>query len=102
MKAKYYIYRNVTKNTFSIRHRGKVIDHAETILAKNAHFSVSETGRQKVLRTRQKNVHAYVVCESYVQIKMVRTRRLTEVTYNPYKQKEFESNGKSVAEKHFV
>lgn len=58
---KVFVYRNLTKGVFSIRHNNRVIAHARRFIIKDAVFKVSEAGRQRVLRERCKNVHAGIV-----------------------------------------
>ena len=58
------IYFNLHKKVFSIRHKGKVIDHATTVTVLNPKFVVQPAGRAKVLRDRVKNVHAFVRTDS--------------------------------------
>lgn len=68
MQAKSFradIYKNLHKNRFSIRilegpAKGKVIAHCSKVLVEDVDFVVSEAGRQKVLREKKKNVHAFV------------------------------------------
>jgi hypothetical protein len=91
MTAKFYIYRNLHKNTFSVKHRGKVIAHLDELYAHKVSFKVYEAGRQKVLRTKQKNVHAYVVCDNYTKAidtdafrNIYKDAFNTLVRYNPY------------------
>jgi len=40
--------------------KGKVIDVVDAVILKDARFVVNEGGRQRVLREKQKNVHAFV------------------------------------------
>ncbi len=65
------VYRNLIKGCWSVRDKSrKVIGHLDVVHIKNATFSVSEKGRQRVLRVRQKNVHAFVkgeLMEVYVK-----------------------------------
>lgn len=61
-----FVYKNVRRQNFSVRamegpDRGRVILHVEAVEVLEAEFRVSEAGRQRVLRTGQKNVHAGVV-----------------------------------------
>ena len=60
MKVK--CYRNLNKKCFSVvdRKTGRVFRHQFHVVLKDARFRVSECGRQRVLRTGHKNVHAYV------------------------------------------
>lgn len=56
------VYYNLHKHTFSIRDRKTriVVGHADYVQLRNVTFHVSEAGRQRVLRERRKNVHAFV------------------------------------------
>ena len=83
------VYRNLATGLWSVK-QGVVRFHTDCIFLKDAVFLVSEKSRQRVLRERQKNVHAYV--QGYL------TDRPTyftvgadcyEVTYNPYKNRQF-------------
>jgi len=58
----------------------RVIDHVESIILKDVTFKVSEAGRKRVLRDKQKNVHAFAIGEIY------HANRVTgqQVKYNPY------------------
>ena len=59
------VYRNLHQKCFSIRSRekdtyGKVIARAQNVAVRNAKFVVQPAGREKVVRTGTKNVHAFV------------------------------------------
>ena len=56
------VYRNLHKNVWSVRDKrtGRVIDHQERVVIRNARFVVQPAGRAKVLREQRKNVHAFV------------------------------------------
>tara|TARA_R100001086_G_C11756193_1_gene236794 strand:- start:80 stop:493 length:414 start_codon:yes stop_codon:yes gene_type:complete len=41
--------------------KGRVVDHRDQVLIHNAEFRVREGGRQRVIKERKKNVHAFVV-----------------------------------------
>jgi hypothetical protein len=47
--ARYYIYRNLHTNTWSVKHKGKVIDHPANIVAYGCYFVVHDAGRLKVI-----------------------------------------------------
>lgn len=81
--AKYYIYRNLHTNTFSVKYRGKVILHPMNIRAIGCSFKVNESGRQKVLQTKRKGVHAFVVCDE-IEVLDRAPKANTKVYYNPY------------------
>jgi len=88
---KVFVYWNLHKNLWSVKslegfHKGKVIARLSSVNLKNCIFKVSEAGRQRVLQTKTKNVHAGVV--GYLTEDIL--ENLTKlVTYNPYKYSSF-------------
>lgn len=57
------VYRNLKKPNgrwWSVRQNGLIVGHTESIDLHKCIFHVNEAGRQRVLRTGHKNVHAYV------------------------------------------
>jgi hypothetical protein len=89
------IYRNLHKNCFSIQmynneKKGyRLHCHAQDVLLKNVKTFVSESGRQRTIKEKQKCVHAFIECESFVQfddISYLLDNDMKELTYNPYKQ----------------
>lgn len=84
------IYFNLHKKRLSIRHRGKVIAHADNAELDNVKFVVSQAGRARVLMEKRKNVHAFVRGElvSYNQ-ESPNEPKGGNVTYNPYKYDSF-------------
>lgn len=92
------VYFNLTKNIFSVQSRekesyGRVIDHVESVVLKAPKFVVRQSGRNKVIKDQQKNVHAFVVgtvSETGVERDSSMPVLLEEViTYNPYKSGSF-------------
>lgn len=79
------VYYNLHKHTFSIKEKGRVVAHADTLAISGARFVVQPAGREKVIREGRKNVHAFV------RGQLDRTRRTPNLTgyrkasYNPYK-----------------
>ena len=90
------IYRNLNKpgKTYSIRQDGLIIGHSNSLLLKDCEFIVNEVGRQRVIKQKRKNVHAFIRGE----LLNCNPEHLDygEVTYNPYKNKSFLLNGKKV------
>lgn len=91
-----FVYFNLHKKVFSVKalsgeHKGKVVLHLPSLAIKDAYFVVNETGRQRVLTERKKNVHAGV--RGYLALEeMSDVRDYTkQLTYNPYKYKTFVS-----------
>jgi hypothetical protein len=89
------VYFNLHKKVFSVRamqgeKKGLVIAHMDKISIKNPHFKVSQAGRQRVLKEKRKNVHAFVQGEMMDFIGFdTRFDPVLEVTYNPYKYEQF-------------
>jgi len=87
MKALFYFYRNLNKQGhFSLKHRGKVIDHPVAIKMANPIFKVSIPGQNRVRRERRKNVHAMVGADNYhiIESDCVDLSGYREVYYCPY------------------
>ena len=54
------VYKNLRKQCYSIRHKGKVVGYALVIAMSNVDFVVQQGGRKRVLESGQKNVHAFL------------------------------------------
>lgn len=93
MRTKTEVYFNLHKKMLSVRVNGKVVAHAPAITLDNPTFHVSEAGRQRVLKNRRKNVHAWVRGDwnNYLHtgISQIIPENSVEVTYNPYKYSTF-------------
>lgn len=65
------VYRNLRAPgiTYSVRQGGRVVAHTTAVMLQDATFVVREAGRQRVLSTGHKNVHAWVrgriVCSAW-------------------------------------
>lgn len=82
-----YIYRNLHKGGYSVRHKGKVIAHVSSITLTNVRFLVGQAGNAKVRREKSKNVHAGVSGIWVGDVSLL--GQSTNVTYNPYKYTSF-------------
>lgn len=92
LNTKTFVYRNLHTGNYSVKQNGLVIAHVESIILNNCSFKISEKLRQKVIKDKQKNVHAYIVgyVESYKDINSIPyIENRTSITYNPYKFKTF-------------
>lgn len=90
---KVFVYYNLHRKVWSVRamegpNKGRVIQHARTVLLRYAKPKVSEAGRQRVLRDQRKNVHAGITGE-LVHSEGEGYFPGSEVTYNPYKYSTF-------------
>ncbi len=85
-----YVYKNLNKKCLSVKDTDTnlVIAYTYHVHLLDSIFVVSEYGRQQVLATRHKNVHAGVkgILVSYDIIDL---ENATQVTYNPYKYSSF-------------
>lgn len=90
---KVFVYFNLHKKCWSIKalsgeHKGKVIGHSNYVELENCIMKVSESGRQRVIREKQKNVHAGVV--GWLVSKDIELKcNNKQITYNPYRFSSF-------------
>jgi len=88
-------YWNLHKNIFSIQSRekenyGKVISHESSVAIASPKFVVRQTGREKVLKEKVKNVHAFIVGHLLNNREyIIKSGSSKLVTYNPYKFNSF-------------
>jgi hypothetical protein len=108
MAAKTYVYWNLHKDCFSFRSRGLVYQYLENnkcVSLCGCSFKVSEKGRQRVLKEKRKNVHAFVAAD-IVLANFLPTdfSKYVEVTYNPYKYATFvrKDNGEAIYDAKYV
>ena len=69
-----------------MRVAGKVIAHVPEITLTNVRFHVSESGRQRVIANKCREVHAWAIGE-IVETKS--TGNAQPITYNPYRSGSF-------------
>ena len=101
------VYKNLHTGTWSVRQcsTGLVIDHPTSAIISGAEFVVQPSGRDRVLRERVKNVHAFVrgviTQEATPQDSLL---LLEEITYNPYKMSSFmvKSNEQKIVHSDYV
>ena len=88
------VYRNLNKGrglpVYSVKdaHSGLVLGHSKLVILRNVIFSVSPVGRQKVIDTGHKNVHAYAT-GNYAFLWQNVDKTVNRVIYDPYKHKTF-------------
>ncbi|MDK7480933.1 hypothetical protein ACS2BX_26035 [Bacillus cereus group sp. BceL300] len=100
-KVKVYVNLN-QQGRFSIvdAKSGLVVAYAENVLISQAKFHVGESGRQKILVTQRKRVHAWVT-GYFEAADLVCPDQLTnEIYYNPYTHEKFNStaNGEIISQ----
>lgn len=94
MNAQYYTYRNLNYGThFSTKHRGIVINYVESGIIEDGRFQVSDAGRERCLREKKRNVHAFITSPTeprpVERDALPPAPRLAEVKYNPYRANTF-------------
>lgn len=89
---KVMVYKNLHNGLFSVKQNGLVVAHVESFGMEAVSFKVSEAGRQRVLKEKKKNVHAYIVGKIY-DINNLNAENdifrgmlaIQSIRYNPYK-----------------
>lgn len=87
------VYRNLHRGCLSIQHGGRVVAHVNNITLDGVTFKVSQAGRQRCLREKRKNVHAYVVG---TVVSLTASAEGIPVRYNPYQMDSFQVDGAPV------
>ena len=92
------VYRNLHKQTYSIQTMTpsgwRVSSHKDSLILKDVTFKVYERGRQLVLKSRHKNVHAYV---EGTLIDDACGGQGERISYNPYRASTFtDATGKAI------
>lgn len=89
--VKVFVYRNLHKNLYSVRGpEGRVLIHTDNLILKDVKYCVGQKGRERVIRTKQKNVHAgvrgfvhtFVHTPNFDYVTSCSDR--SRVIYNPY------------------
>jgi hypothetical protein len=82
------IYYNLHRKQLSVQSKTakgwRVVNHASRVTLENVRFKVSEAGRQRVLRERKKNVHAFIEGDLVLDGGGDPIAADTLVSYNPY------------------
>lgn len=90
MSRRLKVYRNVTRQQWSLLRDGRLAEHAHRLVLSDCTLVVSPAGRDRVRRERRKNVHAYVLAATARTRLPVGTRdKLVQLYYNPYRVDEF-------------
>lgn len=92
---KIYIYRNLNKGNFSAKRGGRVFAYPTSCRIHTPTLQVSEKSQVRARNDNQRNVHAYIVCDQFIEEnsedlrKEVRTRNFKQLYYNPFKTDTF-------------
>jgi hypothetical protein len=92
------IYFNLHKKMLSVQAkvngRWKVVCHLEEAYLRNATFKVSQAGRQRVIKEKRKNVHAYILGKLVSSIQS--NKWFQSVRYNPYEVNQFQCKNQDI------
>jgi hypothetical protein len=82
------VYKNLHLDLFSVKarqgkKRGRVISHEFSIVLEDVEFIVRESGRQKVIKEKRKNVHAFAR-GTVKKSQKINKNGLERISYNPY------------------
>lgn len=94
------VHRNLHNGMYSVVQHGLVVAHASHIVLSDCEFVVNESGRQRVIRDKRKNVHAFVV--GYLAVNQNVQSLWTHISYNPYKGASFVTPENDSVSKAFV
>ena len=88
------VHWNVTTNRWSVKcaKEKRIVGHTDSIALHKPTFTVGPAGNERVRQEKSKNVHATVngdVDASHTDYSPKKKAALTDVTYNPYKYKQF-------------
>jgi hypothetical protein len=93
MRQRVFVYWNLHKDVYSLRGTdGRVVAHTSAIHIADASFPVSQSGREQVLASGHKNVHAGVRGSGQQAKRRPHLHQLRgwrRVTYNPHKYDSF-------------
>lgn len=82
------VYWNLHKKCWSVRHKGRVVCHVGYAVMKDVTWVVQPAGRERVLREKKKNVHAFAR-GTLVLDEKPKENSWVYTTYNPYKKDTF-------------
>lgn len=86
------IYWNLHQDCWSVRRQGLVVLHSYGLIAKEVKLVVQPAGRNRVLQTGRKNVHAFVRAASIIlnyPVGIDIPTSYVRIRYNPYKNSTF-------------
>jgi hypothetical protein len=93
------VYFNLQKKLLSVQAKvkgvWKVVRHCQEISLIDVTFKVSERGRQRVIKNKRKNVHAYI-CGTVAEDQTTQGQWFDLITYNPYKLEKFYNGEKYI------
>lgn len=95
------VYFNLHRKVWSVLTRTpkgwRLAFHERELTLENVTFKVSEAGRQRVLREKRKNVHAFAIGELVEKLPNGFDILMRPVSYNPYKAGTFMCQDKPVS-----
>lgn len=92
-----HVYRNLHRKCLSVKsaETGVIIAYVQTIALADARFRVSEAGRERVIKERRKNVHAWIEGTWLRDHRTPSIKGCRRVFYDPYRIGAFIEQGSS-------
>ena len=86
------IYRCLNRHgkVYSIRQNGVVVAHTNSIQLHDCEFVINPSGKKRVFKTKQRNVHAFI--KGFIQHETHHITMSGFITYNPFKDQHFMFN----------
>lgn len=89
LPRKALVYWNSHRKCFSVKYAGEKVQHVDRLWMEDCTFKVRESGRQKVLQTKRKNVHAFIKGIVHLSYPTGLRRTNEQIKYNPYRHERF-------------
>ncbi len=70
---------------FSVQQGSKVVGHTSNISLDNVDFKINQSGKTKAIKTKQRNVHAFV----FGMVSEIKGTPSRKISYNPFLQNGF-------------
>lgn len=87
-----YVYKNLHNGLYSLKQNEKVVAHGYDFFLNNVETKINEAGRLKVIKDKQKNVHAFIIgyLDNRLNYNIISKNK---ISYNPYEDSHFKCNG---------
>lgn len=78
------VYKNLHRKTFSLLKYGLVIGYSNHLIMRNVKVVINKSGRDRAIKTKQRNVHAFLEGDCYTSPSVIECSNLPrEIKYSP-------------------
>jgi len=94
------IFKDIKNKRWTVwdKDKKKHLFYTDSITLENAKFIVMEDKRKKVIKSRKRFPHAWII--GTISKETLKSKK--EITYNPFKDSHFQSKGKNVTRRKIV